>query len=181
LLKIFGSDKIKLGSNFIFMEQIDVVNDNDEIIGTANHDDIYTRSFNRRIVHVLIFNSKGELALQLRAKTKKYLPGYWSTSIGGHVQAGEDCLDAAKREMEEEIGISKKIDFLWKDTFNASEGNYIKFLYTYKLIFDGPFKINPEEVEKMEFFSLDKIRRMIKDSGKFHPELIFLLKKHYNL
>jgi len=166
----------------IYMEMIDEVNEKDQVIGQVEHDEIYNKSFNRRIVHVLIFNNKGEMAIQFRSKKKRFLPQHWVTSAGGHVQAGENCKDAAIREMEEEIGINLDVEFLYKDVYkNLKEGEHVKFLYTYKLIFDGPFKPNFDEIEKIEFFSLDQIQDMIDKGEKFHPELFYLLNKHYNI
>lgn len=59
-----------------------------------------------RVVHVLIFNTEGKLLLQKRSLNKDVAPGKWDTSVGGHLNLGENPLRAAKREMEEELGIS---------------------------------------------------------------------------
>ena len=86
------------------MEFLDVVDDNDEIIAHASITDIYNKKLPHRIVHVLIFNDKGEMALQKRSKHKSFCPNYWSTAVGGHVQQNESYLKAAKREFREELG-----------------------------------------------------------------------------
>ena len=54
-----------------------------------------------------LFNSKGELFLQKRAMTKDLLPGYWDTSVGGHVSPGESPEEALKRETFEELGLKE--------------------------------------------------------------------------
>lgn len=56
-------------------------------------------------VQVWLYNSKGEVLLQLRSKSKKIFPGVWDISAAGHISAGETTLEAAVREIEEEIGI----------------------------------------------------------------------------
>jgi isopentenyldiphosphate isomerase len=159
------------------MEMIDVVNDNDEIIGVASKKDIYDKLLTHRISHVLIFDDEGRMLLQLRGNVK--FPYHWSTSVGGHIKSGETCEDAALREMKEEAGVDVSLEFLFKDTFVHDYG-IKKFLYIYKAVHDGPF-ICGEDVEKLEFFTLDEIREMIKNGEKFHPELLFLLKKHFNI
>ena len=58
-----------------------------------------------RASHVWIINSNNELLISLRSLTKDIFPGYWTMSAGGHVNAGEDSLDGAVRELEEEIGL----------------------------------------------------------------------------
>ncbi|MDO8741375.1 MAG: NUDIX domain-containing protein [Candidatus Woesearchaeota archaeon] len=162
------------------MEFLDSVNENDEITGRASKKEIYEKQLLHRIVHVLVFNDKGEMALQLRSKCTSFCPLHWCTSAGGHAQSGESYEKAALRELKEEIGTMAKIDFAHKDLYTVT-GNFRKFLATFRTVFNGSFKINPVEVEKVEFFSLDKIQKMIKDREKFHPELLFLLRKHFNM
>lgn len=58
------------------------------------------------VVHLHLFNERGELYLQLRAKTKDLLPGYWDSSVGGHMDPGEMPEEALRREAMEELGIS---------------------------------------------------------------------------
>ena len=165
------------------MEILDVVNERDGVVGKASQKHIYEKLLSHRIVHILVFNKKGEMALQLRSKNKNFLPNYWCTAVCGHVQSGETYEQAALRECEEETGIKTKIEFLYKDLYldNFRQTNLRKFLGTFKAIYRGPFKINPKEVEKMEFFSLEKIKKMIDKGEKFHPELLFLLGKHFNI
>ncbi len=87
-------------------EILDVVNENDEVIGSAPYSEIYSAKRSHRICHLFIFNDAGEMALQLRSKTKSFLPGYWSTAVGGHVLSGETYEIAIMRESMEEIGVA---------------------------------------------------------------------------
>lgn len=164
------------------METLDIVNENDEVVGQASYREIYDKLHAHRIVHILIFNKEGKMALQLRSQTKSFCPGHWSTSVGGHVQAGESYEQAALREMREEIGIETIFDFFAKDLYiDVSRNNFQFFLATFKTIYDGSLSLNPEEVEKFEFFSLTEIQEMIDQGEKFNPELLFLLKKHFGI
>lgn len=162
------------------MEYLDVVDDDDRVIGRASEKDIYEKRLMHRIVHIFIFNGKGELALQFRSRHKPFCPHHWSTSVGGRVQSGEDYEAAAMREYEEELGRKGELRFAFKDLYAAPDG-LRKFLVTFTTVFDGPFRINPDEVERVEFFSLRKIQEMVKHGEKFHPELLFLLEKHYGI
>lgn len=160
------------------MERLDIVNDADEEIGSAPKDEVYSKRLKHRIVHVLIFNSKGEMALQLRAKTVKFCPGYWCTAAGGHVRSGESYEQAAARELYEELGIKARLKFFAKDIYYSPERDLYKFLATYTAIADDGFRLNHEEVEGLSFFPLNEIIRMAKGE-KIHPELRFLIRKHY--
>ena len=62
----------------------------------------------RLVVHVCVFNSKGEMLIQQRQNTKKW-PNLWDLTSGGHVTAGEGTRTSAYRELLEEVGLD--IDF----------------------------------------------------------------------
>ena len=160
------------------MEILDIVNQKDEVIGQAERKEVYAHKYLHRIVHVLIFNDQGEMAMQLRSAHVAYCPRHWSTTVGGHVQVGEDYKTAALREYQEELGIQTDIELFKKD-FYQGDGGISKFLTTYKTTFNGPFNPDPEVVEDVGFFSLDQIKEKIQNGEKFHPELLFLLKKYF--
>lgn len=160
------------------MELLDIVNRKDEVIGVASKEDVYKKSLTHRIVHILIFNDKNELALQLRSKKVSFCPSHWSTSVGGHVQSGESYEGAALREYQEELGKTSKIEKFTKDYYE-DRNDLNKFLVTFKSRFNGPFFPDKIDVEKVEYFTIDKIKEMVNSGEKFHPELLFLLKKYF--
>ena len=162
-------------------EYLDIVNDDDQVIGKALYQDVYKNVSSHRIVHVLVFNPKGEILLQLRAKNRSFAPSHWSTSVGGHVRSGESYEEAALRETKEELGITPKITREYKTTYIDTK-NHKKFLTIFKTIDDGhTFSIDPEEVERVEYKSFEDIQTMYDNGAKFHPELLFILHKYYNL
>ncbi len=160
------------------MEFLDIVDDNDNVIGREEYSQVYKKNLTHRIAHIIIFNNKGEMALQMRSAEKRFCPGHWCTSAGGHVHSGESYNDAALRETEEELGVRAKMKFLAKDVYISTVVPK-KFLATFTARHNGPFNPNPKEVERVEFFSMDEIWRMIREGEKFHPELIFILNKHF--
>ncbi len=64
-------------------------------------------------VHVFIYRKDGLFLLQKRSMSKRIFPGKWDIT-GGGVQAGEKSLDAALREVEEEVGLPLPPDSLHK-------------------------------------------------------------------
>lgn len=55
--------------------------------------------------HMYLYDSQGRFLLQKRAETKSIMPGEWQIHMG-HAKAGESGLDAARRELAEEIGVT---------------------------------------------------------------------------
>lgn len=94
--------------------------------------------------------------------------------------SGETPRDAAIRETQEELGIELKLKPFGKNWFDSvDEIGLRKLLITFKANSNGPFKLFKNEVEKVEFFSIDEIKQMISTGKNIHPELKFLIEKHY--
>lgn len=159
-------------------ELLDIVDELDLVIGKISRDKLYSSKPVpiHRIVHVMSFDKRNRLWLQKRSATVKYLPGYWSTSAGGHVLSGETYTGAGEREHVEELGREGQLIFKAKD-FYEKDG-IRKWLVTFESRDEGPFEHGPE-VSETTAFELDQINKMIRDKGKFHPELVFLLQKYY--
>ena len=88
-------------------ELFDVVDENDFPTGTATRARVHAEGLIHRAVHVFVLNKNGDLYLQKRSLRKDKNPGLWDSSVSGHLDAGEDYLPAAIRELEEEIGIAE--------------------------------------------------------------------------
>jgi len=161
------------------MELLDIVNDKNEVIGQAKREEIYQKELPHRIVHVLVFDDQGRLALHKRTPWNKFCPNCWTTSAGGHVLSGETYKQAALREYQEELGTASIIELAYKDIYD--QDGIKRFLQTFKTICNGPFKINQKDVYEIKFFTFYEIKEMIKHKEIFHPELLFLLKKHFNV
>ena len=53
--------------------------------------------------HVWLYTNNGKALLQKRAAEKDTFPGLWDVSVAGHVHAGETPMEAALREVKEEL------------------------------------------------------------------------------
>ncbi|MEG2162920.1 MAG: NUDIX domain-containing protein [Bacteroidales bacterium] len=119
------------------------------------------------VVHLHIFNDKGELYLQKRSKTKDIQPDKWDTAVGGHIDYGEDTETALKRETSEELGITLfKYIFCFRYVF---ESKIEKELVTsYRTIYNGVITPDMDEVDEGRFWSISQIRESI-GKGIFTP------------
>lgn len=93
-------------------EILDVVNDNDEVIGQAERDEVHKTGLVCRLTYVCFYTANKEIILQKRSLTKKNDPGKLTTAASGHVASGQSYLEAAVREAFEETGIEVEADEL---------------------------------------------------------------------
>ena len=122
----------------------------------------------RMVIHVCIFNSKGEMLIQKRANDIVRWPGFWDVSVGGGASAGDDSRGAAHREVMEELGLD--IDFSDRRpviTVNFSDG-FDDFYTLEKDISIVDLNLQTEEVAGAKWATREEIEAMI-DDGSFIP------------
>lgn len=156
---------------------VDVVDKNDQVIKTidrisASNLDIL------RVTGIFIYNEKNEILLQLRSAKSYRYPLHWDCSAGGHVDTKEDYATCAARELFEEIGIKPKLIFLGKHYIELDDGRK-HFSAFFKGKHEGKLKLDKNEVEKVDFFSISEIKKMIQNGEKIHPECLFGLKEYF--
>lgn len=136
-------------------ELLPVVNDKGEIIGSTTRKECHNYSFILHpVVHLHLFNNKGELYLQKRPIWKEIQPGKWDTAVGGHVDYGESIDDALRREINEELGISN-IECIALTPYIFTSAVERELVYPFYAIYDGI--INPtEETDGGRFWSISE-------------------------
>ena len=136
----------------------DVVNEHDQVIDQQLRSVVHAQGLRHRAAHVLVFNNKGQVFLQLRSKTKDNDPGLWDNSCSGHVDAGESYVVAAERELMEEIGllVEKPLEELFKLTASPETG--MEFVTIFRAEAEGPFELCPEEIDEGRWASTTEIR-----------------------
>ncbi|HEV2318202.1 MAG TPA: NUDIX domain-containing protein [Verrucomicrobiae bacterium] len=142
-------------------EIFDIVNGRDEVIGRAPRSEVHARGLLHRAVHVLVFNCRGEVFLQKRSMKKDRQPGVWDSSCSGHVDSGEEYDQAAVRELGEEIGLRLNAPprRLFKvDACAETDG---EFAWVYRCHGEGPFKLDPDEIETGDWFAPERVSRWI--------------------
>ncbi len=108
------------------------------------------------VVHLHVFNSRGELYLQKRPEWKDIQPGKWDTAVGGHVDFGENVQQALLREVREELGIT---DFepVCLGTYVFESKRERELVYVHKTIYDGPVNPSANELDGGRFWAPDEI------------------------
>jgi isopentenyldiphosphate isomerase len=160
-------------------ELLDVVNDDDEVIGVERRGDIHAQGLMHRAVHILLFNSRGELFLQKRSLSKDEQPGKWDSSAAGHVDTGEDYLDCACREIGEELGVVviAPLQALFKLPASTRTGNEHCMVYQY--FFDGPLILQADEIDDGEWVDPANMDRRVAEDDPLFTDGIKLIWQRY--
>ncbi len=145
------------------MEQeiFDVVNERDEVVGRAPRSEVHRLGLMHRAAHVLVFNSRGEVFLQKRALNKDRQPGLWDSSASGHVDAREDYDACAARELGEELGWKAPEPPKRLFKLAASLETDQEHVWVYRCQAEGPFRLNPEEIQGGGWFAPEEVTRWL--------------------
>ncbi|MEN9308164.1 MAG: hypothetical protein RL173_2096 [Fibrobacterota bacterium] len=147
-------------------ESLDHVDDQDRVIGRIPRFLAHREGLWHRAVHVVVWNRRGQILLQRRAAGKASFPGFWDTSVGGHVGAGETYLATALRECSEELGIDiveSDLSRIGKHLFDEMPTD-MEWVESWALVHEGPFAPDPAEVEKVAWFTASEVEAMVSAS-----------------
>lgn len=146
-------------------EILDIVNDNDEVIGQAERKRVHSEGLVCRLVYVCFYTANREVILQKRSDIKKNDPGKLTTTASGHVASGQSYLEAAVRETFEETGVEVSPEDL--KSFGVVRADYVqgdylsnamRGLFAYE--FSGTaadLRVEDEEGAGFETFDVDEL------------------------
>ena len=161
-----------------FDEFFDVVDINNNVIGRASRYEVHKKRLMHRSAHILVFNSRDNLFLQKRSMSKDENPGLWDTSAAGHVDAGEDYLHCAERELEEELGISVAMEEVMH--ISAQPNSLWEHVHVYKCVTDNPIEINCLEIAEGRYWTVSEITKSIESSPKIFTPTFHLIFNDYS-
>ena len=188
-------------------EIFDIVNEQDEVIGSAPRSEVHARKLWHRAVHVLVFNARGEVFLQKRSMLKDTAKGKWDSSTSGHLDSGEDYDTCAVRELREEIGLVLATEApprpahspgggegglrpgegvaahpplrrLFK--IDACKATGWEFCWVYRCESEGPFTLNPDEIETGAWFAPEFVTKWISEKPReFASAFVLVWEKYF--
>lgn len=149
------------------MEQLILVNEQDVAIGIMEKMEAHEKALLHRAFSVFIFNSRGELLLQQRAKEKYHCGGLWTNTCCSHPRPLEDTMQAANRRLQEEMGfttpLKKVFDFVYKAPFSNGLTEY-EFDHVFVGYHDGPVQINQTEASDYKYLSVEEVQTLLETS-----------------
>ncbi|MEU1039787.1 NUDIX hydrolase [Streptomyces sp. NPDC005551] len=145
-------------------EILDIVDENDRVIGRSPRGEAYARGLRHRCAFVQVRDAEGRIFVHRRTPTKLVFPSLYDMFVGGVVGAGETYDDAALREAEEELGVQglprprRLFTFLYD---NGSGQSWWSAVYEVRC--EAPVRPQAEEVAWHGFLPEDEVERRLTD------------------
>ncbi|GAA1416108.1 NUDIX domain-containing protein [Streptomyces thermospinosisporus] len=143
-------------------EMLDIVDEDDRVIGRSPRGEAYARGLRHRCVFVWVRDAEGRVFVHRRTSGKLVFPSLYDMFVGGVVGAGESYDEAALREAEEELGVSglpaprRLFRFLYDDGAGRSWWSAV-----YEVRCDLPVRPQPEEVAWHSFIGEAELERRL--------------------
>lgn len=111
------------------------------------------------IVIIFIQNSEGKFLFQITSKEK----GNEIATTGGHVKSGQTSYEAILAEVNEELGLdisNEEIKMIDSYIFGFA---FMDVYYLNKNINISDLKLQDDEVESVEWFTINQIKKLIEE------------------
>ena len=147
------------------MEYLSIVDENNNPIGIVKEkEQAHKEGYFHRSVHIWIINDNSEILLQKRAPDQKY-PNKWDISSAGHIKAGEGTIEAAIREVYEELGINidkKDLEFIGINKSDKPHNKEFQYIYLYRTNKkENEFIFRDGEVVCVKYFTYEEFKEMV--------------------
>jgi 8-oxo-dGTP pyrophosphatase MutT (NUDIX family) len=123
-----------------------------------------------RATYAFVKDRDNYFYVQKRSKYKDYCPGYFDPTPGGVVGAGESYADTNTREVEEEMGIPSSVPCTHLFTHYYEDERLRCFGDAWELTYDGPLKLQKEEVESVHKMTMQEIISRYEAGEPFTPD-----------
>lgn len=139
-------------------EKFPIVDEEGRAVGEATRGECHNGSkLLHPVVHLHVFNPRGDIYLQKRPEWKDIQPGRWDTAVGGHIDYGETPEEALWREVREELGITDfRPKFVDKYVFESQRER--ELVYVHRTVYEGEIRPSAEELDGGRFWSAEEVR-----------------------
>jgi len=162
-------------------EFVVLVDEKDNEVGTMDKLKAHEEGLLHRAFSILVFNSRNELLLQQRAKSKYHCGGLWTNTCCSHPRQGEPLEQAIHRRLKEEMGfdcqLKEEFSFIYKATFDNGLTEH-ELDHVFIGHYDADPVINKDEVEAFKWISLPDLREdMLANPEKYTPWFITIIER----
>lgn len=163
-------------------ERVVLVNSQDEVLGLMEKMQAHENALLHRAFSVFLFNDKGEMLLQRRAAGKYHSPLQWTNACCSHPRENESYIDAAKRRLQEELGVETALTERFFFIYKADVGQGLwehELDYVFTGEYNGDFTLNPDEVAEIKYLSIADLEKEIEDSPEHYTEWFKIIWAEY--
>lgn len=136
-------------------ELVDIIDEAGRTVATLSRREMRGRRLLHRCTYILVFDRRGRLFVHLRTPTKDVYPSYWDVAVGGVLGAGESFPEGARRELNEELGVDAELTELFPVRYSDAKTQVQGMAY--RVVHEGPFRLQPEEVVRGEFVTVEEV------------------------
>ncbi|WP_149240451.1 isopentenyl-diphosphate Delta-isomerase [Dyadobacter sp. 32] len=154
-------------------DHVVLVNEQDDQIGLMQKLEVHQKGILHRAFSVFIFNSNHELLLQQRALGKYHSEGLWSNTCCSHPLPGETTAEAAVRRLDEEMGITAPLNFLYSFIYNAELDNGLtehELDHVFWGMSDDLPVINTTEVGNYKYIAISELQKDLLENPDRYTE-----------
>ncbi|BEM49278.1 putative Nudix hydrolase [Serratia marcescens] len=137
-------------------EWVDIVDEQNEVIAQSSRQQMRAERLRHRATYIVVHDGMGKILVQRRTEIKDFYPGWLDATAGGVVQSGENVLDSARREAEEELGIAG-VPFAEHGLFYFEEEQCRVWGALFSCVSHGPFALQEEEVVEVCWLTPEEI------------------------
>jgi isopentenyl-diphosphate Delta-isomerase len=159
-------------------EQLILVDEGNRAIGTAPKQAVHVAGLLHRAFSIFMVDERGQILLQQRNPRKYHSGGLWANSCCGHPRPGERTLTAARRRLNEELGVTDPLTFGFFARYRGDLGSGMQeneLVYVYFGRLRARPRPDPAEIAKLELAGVSEVERRI---GRKPDAFAFWL-KHY--
>ena len=151
----------------MFHELLVLVDEQDRETGQAEKMDVHREGLLHRAFSIFIFTPQGEMLLQRRAMDKYHCGGLWTNACCSHPRPGEKVEEAAKRRLQEELGIDVGLQKIFHFIYRAEFENGLtehEFDHVFIGEYAGDIPFNAAEVMDTRYLSTEALLPLVQQS-----------------
>lgn len=143
-------------------EQVALVDETGAVVGAASRSAMRAANLAHLVVCVLLRDGAGRVYVHRRTDTKDVFPGAHDAFAAGCMLAGEEPLQAAERELAEELGVTGvRLEPLFTEWYADEVMHHLCHVWT--ATYDGPVTHQPEEVAWGTWMTVAELRAHLAD------------------
>ena len=147
------------------------------LLGTALRSQAHRQGLWHKAVNVFLCDAANRLWLQRRSLTKDVCGGAWDLTVAEHLKPGETYLAAAERGLAEELGVTgvtlERLGDVVACELDIPGVKDYEHQQTFFGTYDGPFTLNPAEVDAVRALTLERLAAEVSQSpNEFTPWIV---------